>query len=212
MPDFTTPRAGTALLSLPPHIDAAAIVARLIADGLRVAVIGAEVTGADLILPPATDPEAAVHRVEQELGQISVLITAPGSPPRGRFADCSPSEWLAGVNTALFPAFALVRAATPALTRAGGGRIVLVGTGWSATDLPDATATAAVQGALIALVKTLARDLGPRGITVNEIALPPGVTSASRALAAAVGYLTGAHGEAMIGQVLTLGSGGEVRP
>ncbi len=58
---------------------------------------------------------------------------------------------------------------------------------------------------------TLARDLGPGGVIVNEIAVSPGA-SAPGALASAVGYLTGPHGAAMVRQILTLGRGGEVRP
>ena len=78
----------------------------------------------------------------------------------------------------------------PVISRSADARIVVVGSGWSATELPGATATAAVQGALVALVKTLARDLGPRGITVNEVSVPENVTATPRALAAATAAAT----------------------
>ena len=101
------------------------------------------------------------------------------------------------------------------MRRAGDSRILLIGNGWGAAQLGDSTALAAVQGGLVALMKTLARDLGPDGIIVNEIALPaqsldrPALESA---LAAAVSYLAGPNGAAMVGQILTLGRCGELRP
>lgn len=206
-----------ALVDLVDPEFAEVVVARLVADGMRVAIIGEPVPGAQLVLPRSVSPvaaelTAAVARIEQQLGTLSVLVCAAGTPPRGRFASTPAPDWFAGVSQALFAPFALIRAAVPALSRTDDARIVVVGSGWSATELAEATATAAVQGALVALVKTLARDLGPRGITVNEVAVPEDAPAGPRALAAAVGYLTGPRAGAMIGQIITAGSGGEVRP
>jgi 3-oxoacyl-[acyl-carrier protein] reductase len=193
------------------------VVSRLAADGMRVAVIGAPVAGAQLVLPRTAaagtgDLTAAIALVEQQLGALCILVCAAGTPARGRFTDTPAAEWFAGVSAALSVPFALIRAAVPALSRTDNARIVVVGAGWSATELTDATATAAVQGALVALVKTLARDLGPRGITVNEVAVPHAVAAGPRALATAVGYLSSANAGAMTGQIITMGSGGDVRP
>lgn len=206
------PAPRTALVDLIDTHFAEHVVARLVADGMRVAVIGEPIAGAELAIPRAVGPEAAIADTERRLGALSVLICAGGTPPRGRFAATPAADWFAGLSQALFAPFALIRAGVPALSVAGDARIVLVGLGWSATELVDATATAAVQGALVALVKTLARDLGPRGITVNEVAVAEGVTAGPRALATAVGYLTGLRAGAMTGQIVTVGSGGEVRP
>src|SRR3712207_9501759 len=73
----------------------------------------------------------------------------------------------------LTPAFALTRAAAPALRRSGGGRLVFLGSGWTAADRPGSTAAAAAQGALVALTKTLARDLGPDAVAVNQVVTDP---------------------------------------
>jgi len=209
---FSTPARRVALVDLTDTVFAEHVVARLVADGMRVAVIGEPVAGAELAIPRAAGPDAAITDVESRLGALSVLVCTGGTPPRSRFDATRVADWFAGVSAALFTPFALIRAGVPALSLTPDARIVVVGTAWSATELSDATATAAVQGALVALVKTLARDLGPRGITVNEIAVPEGVTTGPRGLAAAVSYLTGLQAGAMTGQIVTVGSGGDVRP
>ena len=203
-----------ALVALQDPAQRRVVVERLIADGVRVAVLGQPVDGAVLTVDPG-EAVASVQRVEDELGALSVLICDAAPPASARFVDTDPAEWFAGVQRSMFAPFALIRAAVPALRRAGDSRILLIGNGWGAAQLEDSTALAAVQGGLAALMKTLARDLGPDGIIVNEIALPaqsldqPALASA---LAAAVSYLAGPNGAAMAGQILTLGRGGELRP
>ena len=203
-----------ALVALQDPAQRRVVVARLTADGVRVAVLGEPVDGAVLAVDPG-EAVASVQRVEAELGALSVLVCDAAPPASARFVDTDPADWFASVQRSMFVPFALIRAAVPALRRAGDSRILLIGNGWGATQLEDSTARAAVQGGLVALMKTLARDLGPDGIIVNEIALParsqdqPALASA---LAAAISYLAGPNGAAMAGQILTLGRGGELRP
>ena len=204
----------TALVALHDRAQSRAVVARLTADGVRVAVLGDPIDGAILSVDPGA-VIASVERVEVELGSLSILVCDAVPPESARFIDTPPTEWFEAVRSSMFVPFAVIRAAVPSLRRAGDSRILLVGTGWGATQGRDATAAAAAQGGLVALMKTLARDLGPDGIIVNEIALPaqacdqPAIPAA---LASAVSYLAGPHGSAMVGQILTLGRGGELRP
>ena len=88
---------------------------------------------------------------------------------------------------------------------------MLVGAGWTPTGRPGGTAGSAVEGAVVALVKTLARDLGPAGITVNEVVVPAGQDD-PEGVARAVGYLSSPAAGAVVGQLLTVGAGGELRP
>jgi NAD(P)-dependent dehydrogenase (short-subunit alcohol dehydrogenase family) len=53
---------------------------------------------------------------------------------------------------------------------AGGGRIVLIASGWGVIGHPNATAYAASKAGLVALTKGLGRELGPQGILTNAIA------------------------------------------
>ena len=171
-----------------------AVARRLTADGF--AVLDSGTTGA-----------AAAGA-----GSLDALVCAVARPAPADFPGRDPREWYAEVSDCLTPAFQLVRAAVPALRRAGGGRIVLLGGGWATADRPGHTAAAAVDGAVVALVKTLARDLGPDGISVNEVVCDPADPPAPDAVAAAVGYLCRPEAGAVVGQLLTLGRGGYLRP
>lgn len=200
-----------ALVALPDPQAASAVVQRLVSDGMRVAVAGAALPGAELVVPDGA-PSEAVARVQERLGGLDVLVCAAPPLPAGRFLDRVAAVWFADVDAALLVPFRLMRAAVPALRRSGDGRVVVVGAGWGPASRPGDSAAAAVHGGLVALVKTLARDLGPDGVTVNEVVADPEDAPAPEHLAAAVGYLVGSGAGAMVGQLLTLGRGGLLRP
>jgi NAD(P)-dependent dehydrogenase (short-subunit alcohol dehydrogenase family) len=143
---------------------------------------------------------------------LHVLVLDVTSPAAAPFVGADVERWFGEVQAALTRPFRLLREAVPALRRSGAGRIVLVGSGWTAADLPRSTAAAAVHGGVVALVKTLARDLGPQGITVNEVVLDAAAPAPPAAVAAAVAYLAGRDASTVAGQLLTLGAGGALRP
>ena len=64
----------------------------------------------------------------------------------------------------------------------------------------------------MALTKTLARDLGPDAVTVNELVADPASPPSPEVVAAAVSYLCSDAAGAVVGQLLTLGRGGPLRP
>ncbi|MEX5719424.1 SDR family oxidoreductase [Geodermatophilus maliterrae] len=190
----------TALVRCDDAAVADAVVARLTADGLRVTAVG-----------PAADPDGAVAGAVGD-GALHALVCAVGRPSPGPFPGSDPARWYADVMACLTPAFRLARAAAPALRRSGAGRLVFLGSGWTTADRPQTTADAAVQGALVALTKTLARDLGPDAVTVNEVVTDPGAPPSPAVVAAAVSYLCGDAAGSVVGQLLTLGRGGPLRP
>ncbi len=143
---------------------------------------------------------------------LDVLVRAVGVPAPAPFVGADPGGWYAGVMAELTPAFRAVREAVPALRRSAAGRIVLVGAGWFPADRPDSTAAAAVHGALVALTKTFARDLGPDGVTVNQVVVDPANPADPATVAAAVVYLSRPEAGAVDGQLLTVGRGGPLRP
>jgi NAD(P)-dependent dehydrogenase (short-subunit alcohol dehydrogenase family) len=151
--------------------------------------------------------------VSTEPGErLDVLVHAVGVPASAAFVGADPVRWFADVMTELTPAFRTVRDAVPALRRSAAGRVVLVGAGWFPADRPQSTAAAAVHGALVALTKTLARDLGPDGITVNQVVVDPARPADPATVAGAVSYLCRPEAGAMVGQLLTVGRGGPLRP
>ena len=175
----------------------------------------AVVSGADPLLLQALTERLAADgvTVAAEPGErIDVLVHAVGVPAPGPFVGSDPLDWYAAVTADLTPAFRAVRAAVPALRRATDGRIVLIGAGWFPADRPGSTAAAAAHGALVALTKTLARDLGPEGVTVNQVVVDPAAPADPATVAAAVSYLCRPEAGAVVGQLLTVARGGPVRP
>jgi NAD(P)-dependent dehydrogenase (short-subunit alcohol dehydrogenase family) len=188
--------ARSALVHVPDAGTREAVVRRHTAHGFRVT----ESEGAD--------PATAVAG----LGPLEAVVCAVDRPGAAAFPGGQPGQWYADVMTCLTPPFRLLRAAVPALRESGQGRIVLLGSGWTTAGRPEQTGASAVHGAVVALVKTLARDLGPDGITVNEVVGDPAAPPAPEAVAQAVSYLCAPAAGAVVGQLLTLGRGGELRP
>ncbi len=178
--------ARTALLSQVEDRLADALAERLAADGITVTCA-----------PPGT---------------LDVLVHAVGVPAAEPFLGADPVRWFAGVSEALTPAFRAVRDVLPALRRSGEGRVVLLGAGWFPADRAASTAAAAVHGGLVALTKTLARDLGPDGIAVDQVVVDPWHPADPAAVAATVAYLCRPDAGAVVGQLVTVGRGGPLRP
>ncbi len=117
--------------------------------------------------------EALIDTVRSRLGSLDVLVANHAYMSMAPFLEHDPDDWWKVVDTNLSGTFALIRAAVPVMRAAGGGRIVVIASEWGVTGWPDATAYAASKAGLIALVKTLGRELAPEGIIVNAVA--PGV-------------------------------------
>lgn len=171
------------------------IARRLARDGHVVAVtdrspspeldaLAAEVGGlavaADLADPAA--PSALLERVSEELGRVDVLVANHAHMTMGPTAQVSPEDFWPVIDVNLGATFALVQAALPGMlhptggdgARAGvGGRVVVITSEWGLIGWPEAAAYSASKAGLVALVKTLGRELGPRGVLVNAVA--PGV-------------------------------------
>jgi NAD(P)-dependent dehydrogenase (short-subunit alcohol dehydrogenase family) len=173
------------------------------------------VSGGDDALMGAVAERLRADGLEIAVGpgeRLDVLVHTVGVPPSAPFVGADPAAWYAAVMADLTPAFQAVRAAAPSLRRSDAGRIVLVGAGWFPADRPHSTAAGAVHGALVALTKTLARDLGPDGVTVNQVVVDPADPADPAVVAAAVAYLCRPEAGAVVGQLLTVGRGGPVRP
>jgi NAD(P)-dependent dehydrogenase (short-subunit alcohol dehydrogenase family) len=153
---------------------------RLAADGMTVAVndrtpgpeldaLAEEVGG----LPaPAdiADPDA-VRAMVDGLGEpVGLLVANAAYMTMAPLDRHDPDDWWRIVDTNLGGAFACVQAVLPGMRERGYGRIVLVASEWGVIGWPDATAYSASKAGLIALAKSLARELGPDGIAVNAIA------------------------------------------
>ncbi|MFA5708299.1 SDR family NAD(P)-dependent oxidoreductase [Mycolicibacterium sp.] len=122
---------------------------------------------------PAECGRIAEH-VVGATGRLDVLVANHAYMTMAPLLDHDPDDWWKVVDTNLGGTFFLVQAVLPHMRALGGGRIVVVSSEWGVTGWPEATAYAASKAGLIALVKTLGRELAPERIIVNAVA--PGVT------------------------------------
>jgi NAD(P)-dependent dehydrogenase (short-subunit alcohol dehydrogenase family) len=165
----------------------AAIARRLAARGALVAVndiaarpeldeLAAELGGitAPADVSDAGQVRAMLAAVEQAAGPVATLVCNAAYMTMGPLTGHPEPDWWKVIDTNLTGTFHLIQAALPGMRARGGGRIVVVTSYWGVTGWPDATAYAASKAGLIALVKTLGRELAPE-VIVNGIA--PGVTA-----------------------------------
>lgn len=135
-----------------------------------------ELTGGIAAPADCADPVqvgAMVTRLEAEVGAVDVLVSNHAYMSMGSLLDYEMADWWRVVDTNLGGTFHLVQATLPGMRHKGQGRVVVVTSEWGVIGWPNATAYAASKAGLIALVKTLARELAPAGVIVNAVA--PGV-------------------------------------
>ncbi|OBC01059.1 short-chain dehydrogenase [Mycobacterium sp. 852013-50091_SCH5140682] len=170
----------------------AAIVARLRADGLNVAILDLQPSDdefahvADVTDRAAVD--AALNAVRAQLGPISVLVNAAGLDCFKRFTEVSFDRWQRVIDVNLNGVFHCIQAVLPEMIDAGWGRIVNISSSSTHSGAPYMAPYVAAKSAVNGLTKTLALEYGPAGITVN--AVPPGFIDTPMLRAAAdKGYL-----------------------
>jgi NAD(P)-dependent dehydrogenase (short-subunit alcohol dehydrogenase family) len=165
----------------------AAIARRLARDGATVGVNGlthdermravvADTTGFPAV-GDISDPDAVeklVDDIETTHGPIDVLVCNAAYMTMAPFLDDDEEDWWKIIDTNLAGTFYLIQSVLAGMRRAGGGNIVIIASEWGVIGWPEATAYSASKAGLIALTKTLGRELAPENITVNAVA--PGVT------------------------------------
>jgi len=139
--------------------------------------LGAQVVElvADVAAPAAA--RAAVDEAAGRMGGVDALVnnaamfsTLPNRP----FEEIPPEEVERLLAVNVLAPFVLCQAVAPHLRRRGGGKIVNVGSGIILSATPGLAHYVASKGAIFALTRALARELGADGITVNTLA--PGFT------------------------------------
>jgi 3-oxoacyl-[acyl-carrier protein] reductase len=121
------------------------------------------------------DPVAAKAMVDQVVaafGRVDVLVNCAGIGEYRPFEKTDPTFFHAIFDTNVLGTVAMIQAALPHLP-APGGRIINFSSALATRPIPTTSIYAASKAAVAALSHALAKEFGPRGITVNTIA--PGV-------------------------------------
>jgi 3-oxoacyl-[acyl-carrier protein] reductase len=142
--------------------------ARSITDSLGAARIKGK--GARLDVNDAERIEALIGEIEQAYGSISVLVNNAGVTQDNLAMRMSESEWDAVIDTNLKSVFRLSKAVLRGMIKARAGRIInitsVVGSSGNAGQVNYSAAKAGTAG----MTRSLAREIGSRGITVNCVA------------------------------------------
>jgi 3-oxoacyl-[acyl-carrier protein] reductase len=124
-------------------------------------------------------PEAVKHAMAEAiaaLGGLDCLVTNAGGPPTAPFEKAGDGDWDVAYQLNLMSAVRLIREALPALKDSGRGRIVNL-TGYGVKEpITDLVVSDSIRAGVTVMAKTIASDLAPYGITVNNIAPGPIMT------------------------------------
>ena len=133
------------------------------AERLGAAAVPGDVTVAD-------DAERLVRAAVDAFGGIDILVNNSGGPPRSSALALDERGVIEAVELMLVSAVRLTGLCLPYLERSEAGRIVNVTSSTVREPIDNLALSNAVRPGVVGWAKTLARELGPKGITVNSIA------------------------------------------
>ena len=122
--------------------------------------------------------QALLARVAAEVGPVRVLVNNAGRDDRHAMEDVTPEFWDERLALNLKHYFFAIQAVAPGMAAAGGGSVVNMGSVSWMRGRPNLVGYTTAKAGILGLTRTLARELGARGIRVN--ALVPGAIVTER--------------------------------
>ena len=132
---------------------------------------GAAAVGCATDVADRASVDSALNTVRAEFGPVEIMVTSAGIAPFEAFLDISLESWNRTLAVNLTGTFHCLQAVIPDMVAGGWGRIVTISSSSAQQGAPRMGHYSASKGGVIALTRTLAREFGPAGITVNTI--PP---------------------------------------
>ena len=178
----------------------------------------------------AVSVQAAAERILSEAGKVEILVNNAGVTRDGLLMRMSEADWDSVLNTNLRGAFLVTKAFTRSFIKQRSGRIINVASVIGLVGNAGQSNYAASKAGLIGFTKSVAKELGSRGITCNAIApgfietdmtasltaaqkeaitkqIPLGSLGRADDIAEAALYLAGPGGRYVTGQVLAFDGG-----
>ncbi len=162
-------------LAIARRLDAAGYPLALVARNAAALEEVASSLGPDVRVYPAdiADWDAVqkvVASVQEDFGGISGLVNNAGMTRDGLLVRMNPEQWQAPLDVNLNGTFYFTRAAATVMMRARQGRIVNISSVIGLTGNAGQANYAASKAGIIALTKSVAKELGGRGVTCNAVA------------------------------------------
>lgn len=133
----------------------------------RLSVIAADITSEQ-------DTVRLAGAIEEQAGRLDVLVHAAGFFPIVSFEEMTVEQWRQVIDVNLTGAFLLTRAVLPLMKGRGWGRIINFGSGSVFDGTRNQTHYVAAKAGIVGFSRSLAREVGGEGITVNVVT--PGLT------------------------------------
>lgn len=138
------------------------------ADEIRQAT-GSPVLAVTADVTRPSDIETLVHATEREFGPVDILVNNAGGPPPGQFTDMSDEDWLAAIDLNLMSTIRLTRRVLPEMRRRHWGRIINITSFGVKQPIANLILSNTARTGVVAMAKTLSRQVGADGVTVNTV-------------------------------------------
>lgn len=116
------------------------------------------------------DTQATVEKIHADFGHIDILVNNAGITRDGLMLRMEESQWDAVINVNLKSAFNYIHAVTSIMSRQKGGSIINMSSVVGVSGNAGQCNYSASKAGLIGLAKSIAKEMGPRGIRANCIA------------------------------------------
>lgn len=139
------------------------VVAQITGDGGSAIALQADVSEADQV-------ESLVKATMEKWGRVDVLVNNAGITRDTLLLRMKPEDWQAVINLNLTGVFLCTRAVSKIMLKQRTGRIINIASVAGLMGNPGQANYSAAKAGVIGFTKTVAKELAPRGITVNAVA------------------------------------------
>lgn len=136
----------------------------------EIAALGVKVKGYASNAADFAQSEEVVKAVKEEFGSLDILVNNAGITKDGLMLRMTEAQWDAVIGVNLKSAFNFIHAAVPVMMRQRGGSIINMASVVGVHGNAGQANYAASKAGMIALAKSVAQEMGPKGIRANALA------------------------------------------
>ncbi|HKX17199.1 MAG TPA: 3-oxoacyl-ACP reductase family protein [bacterium] len=153
--------------------EAASVVEQIERMGRQAIAVRADVAHRD-------DTAALADRAMRAFGRVDILVNNAGIMDVTPFAAQDPATWTAMIDVNIYGTLTLTRALLPSMIKRGSGRIINLSSQLGHVGAENFAVYSGTKGFVLAFTRSLARELGRYGITVNAVCPGSIVTDMNR--------------------------------